>query len=227
MKLGATALIAAAAATLATGAGAAPAPRVPAAGSSTTSTHPTFEWSVQPPEISASITIASSPQLASSGEFVTADLVDEDDLQPDQTSWTPTRPLTAGTYWWHVGSRDTTPGAAGGDLFAPVAKLTISTSVAVHSLKLQWSDRQFLATVSIKANVPRVHVVVQLFSGTHVLGSHRSTTHNFLIDPPTTDQSQFTIPAKIKRGAKLRLVTTLTVKGATARATLVKSLRAP
>ena len=227
MRLSLLAAVAVAAAVLATAVGAAPTPLSPAPGSSTTSTHPTFHWRVAAPEVSDSITIAKSPKLAANGEFVTADLVDEDDLQPDATSWSPIRPLPAGTYFWHVGSVDTTPGAPPGGLFTPVAKLTIRGAVAVQSLKLQWAGRQFLALLSVKANVTSVNVDVRLFSGTHLLGSHKATTNNLNLDQPTTDQSVFTVPSKVKRGTKLRLVVKLTIKGTPATATLVKNLRAP
>jgi hypothetical protein len=79
----------------------------------------------------------------------------------------------------------------------------------------------------VKANVTSVNTDVRLFSGTHLLGSHKATTNNMNLDQPTTDQSVFTIPSNVKRGTKLRLVVKLTIKGATATATLVKSLRAP
>jgi hypothetical protein len=227
MRLSLLAFVAVTAAFLATTAGAAPTPLAPAPGSSTTSTHPTFRWRVAVPEVSDSITIAKSPRLTANGEFVTADLVDEDDLQPDATSWSPTRPLPAGTYWWHVGSVDTTPGAAPGDLFTPVAKLTVRAAVAAKSLKLQWSARQFLVLLSVQANLTSVNVDVRLFSGAHLIESHRATTNNFNLDQPTIDQSVFTIPSNVKHGTKLRLIATLTIKGTTTRATLVKNLRAP
>jgi hypothetical protein len=226
-KLLAAAAATTAAAVCAAGVGAAPTPLSPAPGSSTTSTHPTFRWTVQAPEVSASISIAKSAQLAAPGEFVTANIVDVDDLEPDATSWSPTRALPAGTYWWHVGSRDTTDGAPPGELFTPVRQLTIRVSVAVQLLKLRWAGRQFLATVSLRANVSNVNVLVQLSSGKHVLGSHKATTSNFLIDQPTEDQSMWSLPASVKRRAPLRLVATLTVKGDTAKAVVTKTFRAP
>jgi len=212
---------------LATSVAAAPTPLSPPPGSSTTSTHPTFRWTLQPPEIADSISIAKSPQLAATGEFVTADLADVDDLEGDATSWSPTRPLPAGTYWWHVGSRDATPGATPKTLFTPAMQLTVRVSVAVQSLKLKWSGRQFLATLSLKANVSNVDVLVNLYSGKRLLGSHKATTGNFLIDQATDDQSVWTVPPAVKRGSPLRLVATLTVRGDKAKATAAKTFRAP
>ncbi len=226
MKMGSILIAVAGAAILAAGVTAAPNPLAPAPGTVTTSTHPTFRWTVHAPEVSDSITIAKAPTLGANGEFPTANLVDEDDLQEDQTTWSPTRPLPVGTYWWHVGSIDTTPGATG-KLFTRAEMLTIQATVAAQSFKLQWSGRQFLATLTIKANVQSVDVRVQLFAGKHVLGTHRATTNNFLVDQVTRDVSVFTIPASVKRGAALRLVATLTIKGQSAKATLAKTLRAP
>jgi hypothetical protein len=226
MKAKLLAAAVATAAICATGVGAAPTPLSPASGSSTSSTHPTFRWTVRPPEISASISIAKSPQLVATGEFVTANIADVADLEPDATSWSPTRPLPAGTYWWHVGSRDTTPGAAPGLLFTPTMKLTIQASITVKPLKLNWAGRQFLVTVAFTANVSNVNVLVRLTSGKRLLGTHKATTSNFLIDQPTDDQSMWTIPPTVKRGSPLRLVVTLTVEGGT-KATVTKTLRAP
>ncbi len=227
LKLFAATIAAVSAAVCAAGVVAAPTPLAPAPGSSTTSTHPTFRWTVKAPEVADSISIAKSPRFAVTGEFVTANLVDVDDLEQDATSWSPTRALPAGTYWWHVGSRDTTVGAPLQSLFTPAMKLTVRVSIAVQSLTLKWAGRQFLATVSLKANVSKLNVLVQLFSGTHLLGSHRAATSNFLIDQATDDQSMWTIPGAIKHGAPLRLVATLTVKGQTARTTASKTFRAP
>jgi hypothetical protein len=207
--------------------GAAPTPVSPAPNSSTTSTHPTFRWKVAPPEVSASITLAKAPTVGANGDFPTRNLVDFDDLQEDQTSWSPNRPLPVGTYWWHVGSVDTTPGVATGKLFTPVAKLTILPTAAAQSFKIQWSGHQFLAMLSLKSNVQQVNVLVQLFAGKHLLGSQRAKTNNFNVDQPTTSQSVFTVPTSVKRGTGLRLVATLTVKGSTAKATFAKTLRAP
>jgi hypothetical protein len=216
-----------AAAVLAAGIGATPTPLAPAPGASTTNTHPTFRWApVKPPEIAASITIAKSPQLGPNGEFPTANLVDFDDLQFDATSWTPTRPLAIGTYWWHVASVDTTPGATG-KLFTPATKLTIDAAVTVQSIKLQWSGRQFLATLSLKSNSEKVDASLKLYAGRKLLESHRTTTSNFLVDQGTAWQQVFTVPTKVRRGSVLRLVATLTVKGSTARATMTKTLHAP
>jgi hypothetical protein len=216
-----------AAALCATGIGATPTPLSPAPGSTTSSTHPAFRWTVHAPEISASISIAKSPQLATTGEFATANIVDVDDLEPDATSWSPTRPLPAGRYWWHVGSHDTTDGAPPGKLFTPVAQLTIRISVAVQSLKLKWAGRQFLATLSLKANVGNVNVLVQLYSKKRLLGSHKATASNFLLDQGTDDQSIWTLSPAVRHGSPLRLVATLTVKGDTAKATVTKTFRAP
>jgi hypothetical protein len=226
VKLVSIALVAAAAAILSTGTAAAPTPLSPAPGSSTTSTHPTFRWMVKAPEVSDSIAIAKSPRLTASGEFVTANIVDVDDLEEDATSWSPTRPLPVGTFYWHVGSIDTTPGS-NAKTFTATAKLTIRAAVVAQSFQLQWSGRQFLETLTLKANVQQVNVLVKLLAGTRVLGAHRATTNNFLVDALTRDQGVFTVPTSVKRGTKLRLVATLTVKGDTAKATVSKTLRAP
>ena len=61
--------------------------------------------------VSESIAIVKSPRLTASGEGVTADIVDIDDLEEDATSWSPTRPLPVGTYYRHDDSIDTTPGS--------------------------------------------------------------------------------------------------------------------
>jgi hypothetical protein len=226
MRLTLVTIVIAATAVLAGGTGATPTPLSPAPNTSTTSTHPTFTWApVKPPEITASIAIAKSPALAPTGEFVTANLVDVDDLEFDATSWTPIRALAVGTYWWHVASVDTTPGATG-KLFTRAARLTIRATVTAKSIKVQWSARQFLASISLKANVPNVVVTMKLFAGNRLLQTQKATTNNFLVDQPTTAQMVFSVPTTVKRGAALRLVATLMAKGDTAKSTLTKTLRA-
>lgn len=227
MRLATFAAVAVTAAVLATAVGAAPTPLSPAPGASTTSTHPTFRWTIAPPEVSDSITIASSPTLAATGEFVTANLVDEDDLASDATSWSPTRPLPAGTYFWHIGSVDTTPGAPRGDLYSPVTKLTIKPAVSVQSLKLVWTAGELGGLLYLRTNASSVDLGAQLFNGRHLLGSHRATTSNNSLDQPSLQQFVLTFPATVKRGTKLRLVVTLTIRGTTAKASLVKIVRAP
>jgi hypothetical protein len=227
VKLLAAATATATAVLFAAGVSAAPRPISPTSGSSTTSTHPTFHWTVESPEVSDSISIAESPQLVATGEFVTANIVDVDDLAPDATSWSPTRPLPAGTYWWHVGSVDTTSGASPQSLFTPTMQLTIRVLLAVQSVKLKWVGRQFLATLSLKANASNVNVLVQLYSGTRLLGSHKATITSFPIDWGTEDQSVWSVPSTVKRRSPLRLVSTLTVPGDAAKTTATKTFRAP
>jgi hypothetical protein len=227
MKVKLLAAAATTAALCAAGVVAAPTPLSPAPGSSTKTTHPTFRWTVRAPEVSDSISIAKSPQVVATGEFVTANLVDVDDLAPDATSWSPTRALPAGTYWWHVGSLDTSVDGTAPTLFTPSMKLTIRVSVGVQSLKLRWAGRQFLSTLELKANVSNVNVVIKLYSGRHLLGSHQATTSNFLIDQATDDQAMWSVPPSVKHGSPLRLVATLTVKGSTAKATRAMTFRAP
>jgi hypothetical protein len=226
MRLASLTIAAVAAAVLAASTGAAPTPLSPAPNAETSNTHPTFRWApVRPPEIASSITISKSPTVGPDGEFPTANLVDFDDLEFDATSWTPTRALAVGTYWWHVASVDTTPGAKG-KLFTPAVKLTIRTTVAAQSIKVQWSAHQFLATLSLKANVTKVDVTMKLFAGSRLLQTQKGTANNFLVDQPTTTQAVFTVPTKVKRGTALRLVATLTVKGDPAKSTLTRTLRA-
>src|SRR5438132_14810 len=81
---------------------AAPAPLSPSAGSTVTTSHPTFRWKLPPTEAAESVSVSTSPAIGSTGDF--AQLADADILQADSTSWTPTKALPAGKYWWHVAS---------------------------------------------------------------------------------------------------------------------------
>lgn len=211
---------------LATSARAAVAPISPATSSSTRETHPTFTWTVQPPDVATLVSIARAAEVGANGEFLTANLVDVESLDAGATSWSPTRPLVAGTYWWHIGWRDTTPNTPSATEFTPARQLTILPWVSVSAVKYTRSGHEFLVSLLFKADVPSVHVLVKLYQGKRLLGTHSDTTNNFLIDPPSTEQSDWTLPSTTKPGTGLRLVFTLAIPGTTTRQTLTKTIRA-
>ncbi len=218
---------AAVAAIAAATAGAASTPLSPAAGTVVSTTHPKFKWAIAPGEVAELIAIASSPATTSTGDFASGTLVDSSPLAPDATSWSPTKPLPAGKYWWHVVSHSTTAGAGWAHLFTPTLRFTVGAVVSVQSIALKFAGSQFLATVSLLGNIRNVNVVAKLYDGKKQIGVQKTTTDNFLIDQPAQAQSLWTIPGTIKHRAKLRLVVTLTVSGQTAKATATKNFRAP
>jgi hypothetical protein len=220
-----TAIGAVLAATLVATVAAAPSPLSPKAGSTLTTSHPTFRWKLASTEAAESVSIASSPAIGSTGDF--AKTVDADILQADSTSWTPTRALPAGKYWWHVASHSNAVGSPPDHLFSPAVPFTVKAVISVGSIAFKTAGRQFLATISFKANVRNVVVVKRLYKGTKVLGTQKSLTDNFILDQSTQDQSMWTVPSSVKHGTPLKLVFTLTIKGSTTKLTTSKTLRAP
>lgn len=196
----------------------------PTPGSSTTSTHPVFKWTLPAGEAGESISIARSPKIdPATGDFTLAALQDSDILELGATTWTNTRPMEAGTYYWHVASRSDTAK----HIFSPTSSFVIRPAVKVNSIKVKTykPQRTFMITASWKANVRKVSYVAVLYAGSKKLGEKKLLTDNFLIDAPKLDLSVWVIPPTVKKGTRLRFVLKLNASGA--KTTKTMSLKAP
>lgn len=204
---------------------AAPAPLSPASGSTTTALRPVFRWHLPSNEVAETVGVAKSPAIAPSGEFVSANIVGLDEVFSDATSHTFDQPFAAGTYWWHVASHDTTF-TKPGHLFSRPVKFMIRATISSPSVALRFAGRGFLATVKWKANVTTMLVRGRLLSGTKQVASHQNKSAGIL-GVPAQDIEAWTIPANVKRGAKLRFVITLSVPGSNVASTVTKTFSAP
>jgi hypothetical protein len=189
-----------------------------------TATRPAFSWSLPSGESALSISVARSPKInPSTDDFMPGELAEIGFLKPDSTKWTPTRPLPAGKYFWHVGSRADT----GARVYSPVSSFVITPVITKVSITAKTSfGRMFLITTKWTANERKVDFVARLFLGSKRLGERRLTTDNVLIDSPKQDLSTWVMPETVKKGARLRFVVTLRSEGG-AKASKSIALRAP
>ena len=81
-------------------------PVSPASGATVSSAHPVFTWTVPANEESDGIYMATAPATTPEGRFHDENVVDLDAFLDNETSWSPTSPLAANTYWWLVGTPD-------------------------------------------------------------------------------------------------------------------------
>jgi hypothetical protein len=215
----------AASAVVVASAGAAATLVAPSPGSSMTTTHPIFSWTLPAGETGESISVGRSSKInPATGDFPLADLADSDIIDAAVSKWTPERPMSAGKYYWHVASRSETEK----HVFSAISSFVIRPSIKLQSIavKTYGLSRQFLITTSWQANIRTVNFVARLMAGSKQLGIKKLKTDNFLIDARKLDLSTWTIPPTVKKGTRLRFVVTLTAAGG-AKATATKTLKAP
>ena len=200
-------------------------PVTPGPGSSMTTTHPEFSWSLPGDQRPLSISIARSPKInPDTADFMPGELAQTSILKEGVSRWIPTQPLPAATYYWHVAS---TPGPGQPREFSATSSFTIRPLIAKPSFTVKYAgQRMFLVTTSWTANIRKVDLSAALYAGSKRLAERKLATDNFLIDGKKTDISTWIVPSTVKKGARLRLVVKLSGEGG-ARASATKSLRVP
>lgn len=201
-------------------------PVSPSPGSSMTTTHPAFSWSLPADEQGLSISIARSPKInPDTNDFMPGELAQTGLLVAGASKWTPTQPLPAAKYYWHIAS---TGGRGQPREFSQTSSFVIRPLIArpTFVVKTYAGQRVFFVTTTWTANIRKVDFSAVLFAGAKRLGARELTTDNFLIDGKKTDISTWIIPSTVKKGTRLRLVVKLSGEGG-ARARATKSLRAP
>jgi hypothetical protein len=201
-------------------------PVSPSPGSTMTTTHPVFSWTLPADERGLSISIAHSPKInPDTNDFMPGELADTGQLAAGASKWTPTRPLPAAKYFWHVAS---TSGQGQPREFGQTSSFVIRPLIAKPSfvVKTYAGQRMLFVTTSWSANIRKVEFTATLYAGSKRLGAKKLVTDNFLIDGKKNDISTWIIPPTVKKGTRLRLVVKLSGEGG-ARAAATKSLRAP
>jgi hypothetical protein len=206
-----------------TSAGAAPSLSSPGSGASMTTTRPAFSWALPSGETALSISVARSSTInPSTDDFMPGELAQIGMLKGDATNWTPSRPLPAGKYYWHVGSR----AGAQNRVYSSVSAFVIKPLISKIAITAKSSyGRMFLITTSWMANEQKVDFSARLYQGSKRLGERKLTTDNFLIDSRKQDLSTWILPETVKKGARLRFVVTLKSEGG-AKASKTVALRA-
>jgi hypothetical protein len=139
-------------------------PLSPAPGAVVESSHPVFSWSLPPNEEPDAIYVADAPQTTVEGRFFDENVVDLDVFFANETSWSPSTPLPAGTYWWNVRTHDTDTFAS---FYSTPVSFTIPARVRIQSIRI----RRYLfldlldITVRYTANTEEARVAVRLRRG--------------------------------------------------------------
>ena len=119
-----------------------------------TTTHPEFSWALPSGETALSISVARSSTInPSTDDFMPGELAQIGMLKGDATKWTPSRPLPAGKYYWHVASR----AGAQNRVYSAVSSFVIRPLISKLSISAKSSyGRMFLITTSWTANEQKV-----------------------------------------------------------------------
>jgi hypothetical protein len=191
-----------------------------------TTTHPAFAWLLPGDQLPLSISIARSPKInPDTADFMPGELAQTSLLKEGVSKWTPTQPLPAAKYYWHVAS---TTGLGQPREFSQTSSFVIRPLIRKPSftVKTYAGQRMFFVTTTWTANIRKVDLNAVFYAGSKRLAARELTTDNFLIDGKKNDISTWIVPATVKKGTLLRLVVRLSGEGG-ARATATKSLRAP
>jgi hypothetical protein len=210
--LGTAALLAAGAA-----AGAA-VPFSPAPGAVVESSHPVFSWSVPSNEESDAIYVADSAQTTVEGRFFDEDVVDLDAFFANETSWSPSTPLAAGTYWWNVRTHDRDTFDS---FYSSPSSFTIPAHTRIRSIRVRRYTFLDLLEVTVRfvANTDEARVAVRVRRGSKTVW--RKTELDEFVSIGETSSSSFSwfSRGRIPQGLRLRLQVTVDAGGAHASAT--------
>ena len=197
-------------------------PVTPAPGSTVTTAHPHFTWTLPTGELSQGLYISRKPDVTPEGRFYDQSIVQFGVVVAADREWTPSVPLYAGSYWWNVWSSDpvsqaifSTPAAFAIPVSLRLVGVTSKPYPSVHALDLQ---------VRWTANVPRFLVRLRLLRGPKVVWKASKTADNTIGVPGSTGFS-WKRPTGLKRGTRLKLLATIASSGV--RRTRAFVVRAP
>jgi hypothetical protein len=176
----------------------------PAPGAVLGTSHPVFTWSVPPNEESDGIFVASSPETTPSGEFFDENYVDGDVFFGNETQWSPTSPLPAGSYWWNVWTHDrdsfdnfyTAPSAFTIRAAAHIGKIATRRYTYLNNIDI---------TVDWKSNTSVVKVTAAIFRGKHRIWSARDADGFVPIGEATQSFFAWYSHGRPRQGTRLRL----------------------
>jgi hypothetical protein len=207
---------------LAAAALAAATPVAPPPGATVTTSHPHFSWTLPANEQAQSIYIARKPDVTPEGRFYDQSIVALGVLAPGDREWTPTSPLYAGRYWWNLWSSNQDSFA----LFSVPAAFTIPVSLRLLGAKLKRYPTPHVLEMKVRwsANVERPVIRLRLLRGQKIVWKASQTDTNVIGVPGSTDFS-WKRPKRIKQGARLTLLASISSRGAKRTRALI--VRAP
>lgn len=199
-------------------------PLAPAPGAVVETSHPVFTWSLPASEEPDGIYLANAPGTTIEGKLFDENIVDLDIFFGGETSWSPSSPLPAGTYWWNVWSHD--PDSWTSYYSAP-ASFTIPPRVRITSIKVRRYGfiHNLDITVAFAANTDSARVSVRARRGSRTVWSRTETDDYVSIGGTDTAYFSWYTRGRIQPGTPLRL--TVTVEADGARASATKTVRAP
>jgi hypothetical protein len=223
----ASAAVAAITVTVASLALAAAQPGSPPAGASTSS-HPTFAWTLPANEEADILQIASNPSTTPSGEFFRENVVATGFLDANhQSSWTPASALFAGPHWWNVQSHNSDTFVTSYSTASPftVAPETRLRQVRIRRMSWTFSPDTLDFTVRWVTNVRNVVVEARIFRGSRQVGRVRDTNETIISMDADTGFLTWRRPRRVKTGSRLRVL--VSVRGGGRAATVRRFVRAP
>lgn len=199
-------------------------PLSPAGGAVVDTSHPVFTWSVPPNEESDGIYVSRTSETTVDGEFFSENVVDSDVFFANETSWSPSRPLPAGTYWWNVWSHDRETFQS---FYSAPSSFTIPARVGIASIRIRrYTNLDAIdVRVSFMANTETARVAVRLRRGSRAVWSKAETDAFVSIGDVNSVSFTWYGRGRIPEGTRLQL--SVTVSAGDAQASASRSVRAP
>lgn len=199
-------------------------PLSPAPGAVVETSHPVFTWSLPASEEPDGIYVANAPGTTVEGRLFDESLVDLDVFFGGETSWSPSSPLPAGTYWWNVRSHDLDSWTS---YYSAPVSFSIPPRVRIASVRVRRYGfiHNLDVTVAFAANTSSARVSVRARRGSRTVWSRAETYDYVSIGGTDTAYFSWYTRGRIRQGTPLRLIVTVEAGGARASAT--KTVRAP
>jgi hypothetical protein len=198
-------------------------PVTPARGAKVPTSTPTFTWTVPEGETTTDVYVSSSRRTAPNGAPLTARVVDSQTFSNGELTWTPTRPLFAGAYWWSVKTRT----ADAKTLYSPPRAFSVRATGRITSLRLtRYTSRHHLfISAKWRSNSKTSALVLRVKRGGRVVWTQRLPKTSLAVDTEEFGLTTWIRPASIAQGTRMTLAATLQAGGFSR--TLNRPFRAP
>jgi hypothetical protein len=204
-------------------------PTSPLAGA-TTSSHPTFTWTLPANEEADSLYIASRPDTTPSGQFFTENVVATGFLGEGrpQTEWTSASPLFAGAYWWNVETHDRNTYAP---MFSrPPLPFTVRAESRVISVRVRRNSYSFVPddlSINVRwaTNVREVVVQADIVRKGRRVGRIRQAHETLSALDSDNAYLTWNRPRKVRTGTRLTL--NISLRGGGRTVAVRRVVRAP
>src|SRR4051812_18704475 len=143
-------------------------PVVPAPNAVLTDGTPKFAWSVPEGETTTDVYVSTSKATVPRGAFVNKNIVDSQVFSSGEKTWTPTRQMFGGTYWWNVKTRNEDRTKS---FYSKPQSFTIKPGGTISSLRITpYRDRHYLFISSKwRANTKPSALILRVKRGSKVV----------------------------------------------------------